>query len=97
MSFKTKKNILNLLSALTLVSWFLFIYLYYFHYQNVAPTKPNTELGQVYKVNNHGYIFYLTKKQEVLAYIPCFLAVIDMVVLVLLELKWRIYKQIYGR
>ena len=97
MTFRIKKNILNSLSALCLISWILFIYFYYFHFQNVAPIKPDRDAGQIYEVNNHGYIFYLTMKQEIIALIPCVTAIISLGIGVALERRWKIYKQIYGQ
>jgi hypothetical protein len=96
-SFKTKKNILNIISALLLLSWVSFIYLHFFHFQSIAPTKPNPATGQIYKVNNHGWIFYLTREQELVTFSPFGIAIISLIVLALLEWRWKIYKQIYGQ
>lgn len=96
MSFRTRKNILTGLGALSLLSWILFIYLYYFYFQNVAPTKPNPSGAQIYGVNNHGYVFYLTQEQRIIAFIPCALAIVGSVMLVVLERRWGIGKKLYG-
>ena len=97
MSFRAKKIVLNSLAALSLLSWFLFIYLYYFRFQNVAPTTPNPVTGQIYEVNSHGYFFYLNKQQEITAFIPCGLAVVAFVAGAILESRWKIYEKIYGK
>ena len=97
MSFKTKKIILTTLGTVSLVSWFSFIYLYYFRFQNVAPTTPNPMTGQIYEVNYHGYLFYLTKQQEITAFVPCGLAVISFLTGAVLESRWKVYEKIYGK
>src|SRR6266536_5271812 len=97
MSFKTKKIILISLGWVSLLSWFLFIHFYYFYFRNVAPTRPNSATGQVYEVNNHGYVFYLNKQQAILAFIPCGLAVIAFVTGAILESRWKVYEKIYGK
>jgi hypothetical protein len=70
--------------------------LYFFHFQNVAQTKPNPATGQIYEVNNHGYIFYLTKNQKIAAFIPYFVAMASFGIVAVLECRWKIYKKIYG-
>ena len=97
MTFKAKKYILNSLGALFLASWLLFIYLYYFHFQSVAPIKPNPDTGQIYEVNNHGYYFYLTLRQKIFAFIPCITALFIFGLGAILEWRWKIYRQIYGQ
>ncbi len=85
MSFGTKKTILTVLSTVLVLSWLLHIYFYYFHFQSLAPITPNVAAGQIYKVNNHGYVFYLTKQQEITAYIPLGVALVAFVMGALLE------------
>ena len=97
MSFAAKKMILMTFGTVFLVSWFLFIYLYFFHWRNVAPIKPNAATGQIYEVNNHGYVFYLTKRQEVTAYIPVGVAVVSFLSGAVLENRWKVYEKIYGK
>ena len=97
MSFRMKKIILNSFGAVCLISWILFIYFYYFHFKNVAPIIANPATGQIYKVNNHGYVFFLTEKQTIIAFIPCFIAIASFVTCALLELRWKIYGKIYGK
>ncbi|HMH44205.1 MAG TPA: hypothetical protein VK557_12025 [Pyrinomonadaceae bacterium] len=97
MSFRTKKIILTSLGAGFLLSWFSFIYFYYFRFQNIAPTTPNPVTGQIYQVNYHGYFFYLTKQQEITAFIPCGFAVIAFITAAVLESRWKIYETIYGK
>ncbi|MGZ3513775.1 MAG: hypothetical protein ACXU93_07500 [Thermodesulfobacteriota bacterium] len=88
---------LDVIGGLGLFSWVLFIYLHFFHFQGIAPTKPNPATGQIYEVNNHGWIFYLTREQELVTFIPCGVAIISLIALVLLEWRWKIYKQIYSQ
>jgi len=95
MSFTAKKNILNFLSVVCLISWVLFIYFYFFHFQNSAPTKPNPETGQIYEVNNHGYLFYLTKDQKTEAFVPLFIAIACLAIVAVLEWRWKVYRRIY--
>ncbi len=97
MSFATKKTILTSLATIFLLSWFLFIYFHFFHWRNAAPVKPNPATGQIYEVNNHGYIFYLTKQQEVTAYIPVGIAVVSFLSIAVLENRWKVYERIYGK
>ncbi len=85
MSFGIKKIILTSLSIVFLLSWLLHIYFYYFHFQSLAPITPNVAAGQIYEVNNHGYVFYLTKQQEITAYIPLGVALVAFVMGALLE------------
>jgi len=97
MSFGTKKTILTVLGAVFLLSWLLHIYFYYFRFQDLAPIRPNAATGQIYKVNNHGYVFYLTMEQEITAYIPCGVAFVAVVTLALLENRWKVYEKIHGK
>jgi len=97
MSFGSKKLIVNSLGITSLLSWFLFIYFYFCRWQNVAPIKPSPATGQIYEVNYHGYVFYLTKQQEVTAWTFCLLAVVAFVVLAILETRWKVYDRIYGK
>ena len=97
MSFRIKKNILNSLAAITLISWLLFIQLYYYYFINVAPIIANPATGHLYKVNNHGYVFFLTEKQRIIAFTPCFIAIASFVTCALLEWHWKIYEKIYGK
>ena len=97
MSFRIKKNILNSLAAITLISWLLFIQLYYYYFINVAPIIANPATGQIYRINNHGYVFFLTAKQMIMAYIPLFIGIASLVAGVLLEWRWKIYQKIYGK
>jgi hypothetical protein len=97
MSFGTKKLLLTSLGTTSLLSWFLFIYLYFFRWQNVAPIEPSPATGQIYRVNYHGYVFYLTKQQELAAYIFCGLAVVTFVAAAFLETRWKVYERIYGK
>lgn len=97
MSFRTKKIILTGLGFVFLLSWLLHIYFYYFHFQNLAPVTPNAAAGQIHRVNNHGYVFYLTKQQEITAYIPCGVALVAFVIGALLERRWKVYEKIYGK
>ena len=96
MTFKTKKNILNIIGTLSVISWFLFIHLHFYYFEYVAPRIPNIETGQIYIVNNHGWIFYLTKREEIIT-LSHVGAVISSLVLILLEKRWKVYKQIYGK
>jgi hypothetical protein len=97
MSFGTKKIILTTLLTVSLLSWLLFIYLYYSHWQDVAPREPNPAAGQIYEVNNHGYVFYLTRQQKITAFIPCGVAVVAFLTGALLENRWKVYEKIYGK
>ena len=97
MTFRAKKNTLNSLGALFLISWIAFIYLYYFHFQNIAPTTPRPDTGNMHEVNNHGYIFYLTIKQKTIAFIPCITAILCFGPGIILEWRWKIYRQLYDK
>ena len=97
MSFRIKKNILNSLGAVSLISWVLFLHFYYYYFINVAPIIANPTTGQTYRVNNHGYVFFLTEKQMIMAYIPLFIGIASLVAGVLLEWRWKIYEKIYGK
>ncbi len=97
MTFRAKKNTLNVIGTLSFLSWVLFLYLHYYYFEFLAPKIPNIETGQIYQVNNHGWIFYLTLKEEIITFVPCGIAVMGFLVLALLERRWKIYKQIYGK
>jgi hypothetical protein len=73
-SFGVKRQIMYVLAIFSLFSWLLFIFVYWFYYQDISPASANVATGHIYEVNNHGYVFYITKKQMILAYIPCFVA-----------------------
>jgi len=96
MSFRMKKIILNSCGAVFLISWVLFLHFYYYHFINVATTIANPATGQIYRINNHGYVFFLTAKQMIMAYIPLFIGIASLVAGVLLEWRWKIYQKIYG-
>ncbi|HEY3914279.1 MAG TPA: hypothetical protein VGN61_07310, partial [Verrucomicrobiae bacterium] len=35
----------------------------FFHLQGISPTIPIAAAGQVFQLNNHGYLFYVTREQ----------------------------------
>ena len=85
MTFNTKKYILNFLGTISFLMWVLFLYLHYYYFEYMAPKITKIETGQSYQVNNHGWIFYLTLKEEIITFIPCGIAVIGFMVFALLE------------
>ena len=34
------------------------------HWSDISPTAPNPATGQICSLNNHGYIFYVTRSQS---------------------------------
>ena len=97
MSFKTKTIIVKGLGAMSLLSWFSYLYIYYYHFQNGAPTTPNTVTGQVYAVNSKGHIFYVTKQQEITGWILICLPLIAFLLGGVLDRRWKVYETIYGK
>jgi len=94
LSKDVKRRILDTLSFLTFISWVGFLYLHFIYYQSVAPTKYDPATGHIYEINCHGYYFYLDAKQNLLTYFPLVIGGAIFLAALLLERRWKIYKEI---
>jgi len=51
-----------------LVSFALKLFLFYY-LMDISPRTPNIATGQVWPLNNHGYIVYITRSQNIVQYV----------------------------
>jgi hypothetical protein len=58
-----KKVMVICFVTLALACFVLKLILYY-HFMDTSPQTPNIATNQVYPLNNHGYIFYVTMNQN---------------------------------
>jgi len=96
LSRKTKKRIIDSLSILTFVGWAGFLYLRFYYFYSVASGTYAPETGHIYEVNCHGCVFYLDKTQNLQTFIPLVIGALLFIAFLLLERRWRIYKDIVG-
>jgi len=94
LSKSAQKRIIDSLGVMALVSWLGFICVRYYYYARITPEKYDAATGHIFEVNNHGHIFYLDATQNLLTYIPLVVGVIFFFASLLLERRWKIYKEI---
>jgi hypothetical protein len=71
------------------------LYLTLFHYyMGISPQRPSMEYGQLYPLNNHGYIFYVTKNQALWQDILWYTFFVFALGGGLLEVKWKTIQNI---
>jgi hypothetical protein len=65
MTSRSKKTII--VSLLTVgILFFILKWILFFYLMEYAPKQPNVATGEIYPLNNHGYIFYVIKIQSLL-------------------------------
>jgi len=63
----------------------LFLYLF-----SHSPSTPNPENGEIYPLSNHGYIFYVTRLQNVLQDALIYVFGVLMFFIVVLRIYWEV-------
>ena len=92
---RVKKGILDLCGVLTFLSWITFLYMRYYFYAGVSPSKYDAATGHIFEINNHGCIFYLNSTQNVWTYFPLLFVAVFLLALFFMERRWKIYKEIH--
>jgi hypothetical protein len=95
MTFCAKKIIVISLVTAGLVS-FIIQLLLFFYLMEYAPTQPNAVTGEIYPLNNHGYIFYVIKAQSLLQNILFYVFIIFAFGGAILNLRWKTIRSPYN-
>ena len=66
------------------------------HLQNVSPTKPFAAAGQIYQLNDHGYLFYVTREQYLLFHMLLGGIVLGTLAAIL-NYRWKVVKNLTPR
>ena len=96
LSKRSKKRILDSLGIMAFVGWIGFLYMRFYHFHQVASDRYDPATGYIYEINNHGCIFYLNTTQYFQTYYPLVVGVVLLITSLLLEKRWKIYKDIIG-
>jgi hypothetical protein len=67
----------------------------FYYYQGISPQIPNPTNGQIYPLNNHGYIFYVTTNQNLWQDILWYAFFVFAIGGGFLEARWKAIKNIY--
>jgi len=91
MSLRVKKK---LLIGLVIISSSAFIlhFIFFYYLMGKSPQAPNIATGQIYPLNNHGSIFYVTRIQNLIETNTFLVFFYLMLVWVVLEYKWGIFR-----
>jgi len=68
---------------------FIIQLLLFFYLMEYAPIKPNIATGEIYPLNNHGYIFYVIKTQSILQDTLFYAFFIFVIAAIILEQRWK--------
>lgn len=88
MTFRTKKTLVIGLMSIGILSFILKLILF-FYLQGNSPRIPNISTFQIYPLNNHGYIFYVTKIQSLVQDILFDAFFLFAVGSAILEIRWK--------
>jgi hypothetical protein len=88
MTHRSKKTIVISLVTIGLLS-FITQLLLFFYLMEYAPKEPNTSTGEIFPLNNHGYIFYVVKIQSILQDLLFYAFIIFFFGAALLEQRWK--------
>ncbi len=94
MSKKNKKTIVIGLLSIGMVCLVLNLGLFYY-YMGISPQTSSPSYGQVHPLNNHGYIFFVTKTQALLQEILWYSFMVFALGAGLLEAKWKTIGNIF--
>ena len=89
MDDRSKKIIGKSLMIVGLLSFILQLLLF-FYLMEYAPTKPNSASGEIYPLNNHGYIFYVTKSQSILQDALFYTFFVFIIAALILKQLWKL-------
>jgi hypothetical protein len=67
----------------------------FFYLMEVSPRVPNLATGQVWPLNNHGYIVYITRSQNILQYALFYAFVVLGVAAGILNFHWNAIRNKY--
>ena len=65
MNRTVKKYILITIITLAITSFVAKLILFYY-LMGISPQAPNPSTGEIYALNNHGYIFYVSRTQNII-------------------------------
>lgn len=94
MTPRSKKAIVISLVTIGLLS-FIIKLLLFFYLMEYAPKEPNTFTGDIYPLNNHGYIFYVVKRQSLLQDVLLYAFIIFTFGATLLEQRWKTIRNLF--
>lgn len=69
--------------------------LLFFYLMEYAPTQPNIATGEIYPLNNHGYIFYVIKIQSILQDALFYAFFIFAFGAAILEQRWKTIRNLF--
>jgi hypothetical protein len=67
------------------------------HLERISPTRPASAAGQIYELNDHGYLFYVTHEQYWLFYTMCWGGFGLAILAALLNYRWKVVKNLTKR
>jgi len=94
MNKKYKKIIVISSVAIGLTSFAVKLLLFYY-FMSISPQQANPMTGQIYTLNNHGYIFYVTKAQNLWQDILWYAFFAFAIGGGLLEVRWKTIRNIF--
>jgi len=74
---------------------FIIKLLLFFYLMEYAPTRPNMVSGEIYSLNNHGYIFYVIKIQSILQDALFYAFFIFAFGAAILEQRWKTIRNLF--
>jgi len=94
MTLRAKKALVIGLLSIGLLSFILKLILF-FYLQGISPQTPNIATCRIYPLNNHGYIFYVTRIQSLLQDILFDSFFIFAFGAAILELRWKTIRNLF--
>jgi hypothetical protein len=94
MTNNTKRSIVTALVIIGITAFISKLVLF-FYLMGKAPISPNIVTGEIYKLNNHGYYFYVIKSQSILQDLLFVIFFIFALGGGILEVKWKTRKNLY--
>ena len=94
MTFRTKKALVISLLSIGLLCFIVKLILF-FYLQGISTQTPNIATGKIYPLNNHGYIFHVTRLQSLLQDILFAAFFIFAFGAAILELRWKTIRNLF--
>ena len=91
------KKVLVIAMATIGICSFVAKLLLFFYWNEHAPTTPNLANGQVYPLNNHGYVFYVTSAQHYLQDGLLYMFMIFAFGAAILNIRWKVIRNQYEK
>lgn len=74
------------------ITAFVVHYICWYYLLKNSPTLPNPATGQLYVLNEHGYLFFVTRFQKALGYVCMFVYAFAGVAAVILNVRYKVFK-----